>query len=176
MDKVYYLDLKTLLEYLRGQSALLITEIPVPGQRAPYTGYLFFKNASIIGCLIQLPDGKTWREGEQAYQALRANGEWRVRMDFDIEQTLRQMKQTSGGMRQVPSTAPEAPIYAPRPLRTLDPGILEQFPPRQRLVLRLVFTQINGQRTPAQIKGQLRLPSEAVEEALASLYSLGVIE
>jgi hypothetical protein len=176
MDKVYYLDLNTLLEYLQGQSALLITEVAVPGQREPSLGYLFFKNVSIIGCVIQLPGGTIWREGEQAYHALRANGEWRVRMDPDIEQTLRQMKQQSGGMRQVLSLSPEAPIYAPRPLRALDPALLERFPPRQRLVLRLVFAQVNGQRTPAQIKAQLRLPGEAVEEALASLYSLRVIE
>ncbi len=193
MDKVYYLDLQTLLEYLQGQSALLTTEVALPGQREPGTGYLFFKERRIIGCLVKTASNATWSEGEQAYQMLRGNGEWRVRMLPDIEQAWRGIKQQSGsgggqppagppvrtpsgGIGQAPAGTSAFATYAPRPLMPLDPAMLQQFHPRQRLVLRLVFALVNGQRTPTQIKAQLRLPSEAVDEALQSLSALGVIE
>lgn len=177
MDKVYHLDLQTLLEYLQGQSALLATEVIVPGQREPGTGFLFFKNATILGCVIQGADSVTWREGEPAYQMLRGNNEWRVRMDPDIEQTLWLMKQRTGGLPQHPPPPPPTRnIYAPRMIGPLDPALLQPFAAKQRLILRMVYALVNGQRTPEQIKGQLRLPAETVDEALRSLYSLGVIE
>jgi hypothetical protein len=191
MDKVYHLDLQTLLEYLQGQSALLATEVMMPGQREPGTGFLFFKNATIIGCVIQGAGAVTWREGEPAYQMLQDNTEWRVRMDPDIEQTLWLMKQRTGGLPQQPPYAsgslsqhpqhpppqPAAPpVYAPKPVRSLDLGLLQPFTAKQRLILRMTYALVNGQRTPEQIKGQLRLPAETVDEALRSLYSLGVIQ
>jgi hypothetical protein len=176
MDKVYYLDLQTLLEYLQGQSALLTAEVVVPGQREPGTGYLFFQESRIIGCLIKTAGNNTVSEGEQAYQMLRGQGEWRVRMVPDIEQALRALKQQHGGGRQAPDAPSVFARYTPRPAMPLDPALLQQFHPRQRLVLRLVFALVNGQRTPTQIKAQLRLPDEAVDEALQSLYNLGVIE
>ena len=181
MDKVYYLDLQTLLEYLQGQSALLSTGVNVPGQRAPYMGHVFFQNATIIGCLIKTPDGTNWREGEPAYQLLKARAEWRVRMDLDIEQTFRLMKHQSDRMQQgIPSSAGPAPPppteYAPRPMMSLEPALLQPFSAKERLILRLVFALVNGQRTSTQIKMQLRLPGETVDEALTRLYSLGVIE
>ncbi|HEY7127238.1 MAG TPA: hypothetical protein VH540_25115 [Ktedonobacterales bacterium] len=176
MDKVYYLDLQTLLEYLQGQSALLTTEVAVPGQREGGTGYLFFKGDRIIGCVVKAASNALWSEGEQAYQMLRANGEWRVRMEPDIEQALRAIKQQSAGAQQAPPASPAFALYTPRPLLALDPALLQQFPPRQRLVLRLVYALVNGQRTPTQIKAQLRLPAEAVDEAIQSLHDLGIIE
>lgn len=177
MDKVYYLDLQTLLEYLHGQSALLSTDVAVPGQREPGTGFVFLKNTTIIGCLIQLTTGAIWREGEAAYQMLQTSNEWRVRMDPDIEQTLWLMKQRDGGLAPMPPAPPAAPnIYAPRPLMPLDPALLQPFSAKQRLILRMVFALVNGQRSPAHIKAQLRLPAETVDEALKSLYSLGIIE
>jgi hypothetical protein len=177
MDKVYYLDLPTLLEYLQGQSALLFTEVTVPGRREPCTGYLFLKNSVIIGSLVQIAGDVIWSEGEQAYQLLKGNEEWRVRMDLDIEQTYWLMKQRGGGLR--PTTSPQRPaplLTAPRPVAPLDAAFLEPFSPKQRLILRMVFALINGQRTPAQIKAQLRIPPETVDEALRSLYALRVIE
>ncbi|HLW02193.1 MAG TPA: hypothetical protein VKT82_26295 [Ktedonobacterales bacterium] len=190
MDKVYYLDLQTLLEYLEGQSALLFTEVTVPGRREPCMGYLFWKSSTLIGCLIQVASDVVWLEGEQAYQLLKGNNEWRVRMDLDIEQTFWLMKQRSGGAagprrttggpadaRQITSPQRSAPnSYAPRPLMSLDAALLNQFPTKERLILRMVYALVNGQRTPAQIKAQLRLPPESVDEALRSLHALRVIE
>ena len=175
MDKVYYLDLQTLLEYLQGQSALLSTNVTVPGQKESYMGFLFFKNTAIIGCLVQVTDNTIWREGEAAYEFIKASTEWRVRMDPNLEQTYWLMKQPSVGQSRM--TPPAAPtVYAPRSLMPLDYADLHPFTAKQRLVLRMVFALVNGERTPTHIKGQLRLPAETVDEALRSLHSLGVIE
>jgi hypothetical protein len=192
MDKVYYLDLQTLLEFLEGQSALLFTEVIVPGRREPCMGYLFWKSSTLIGCLIQVASDVVWLEGEQAYQQLRGNTEWRVRMDLDIEQTYWLMKQHSrgtGSLRQPTGsgalgatrqpTSPQRAMpnsLAPSPRTPLDPAILNQFSAKDRLILRMVYALVNGQRTPAQIKAQLRLAPESVDEALRSLYALRVIE
>lgn len=178
MDKVYYLDLQTLLEYLQGDTALLFTEVHVPGQNGACTGYLFLKNAAIVACLIQTADKTIWREGENAYQLLKGCQEWRVHIDPDIEHTYWLLKQQGGEFRP-PSQSPQQrarPAYIPRPLVFLDAGSVPTLPPKDRLVLHMVFALVNGQRTVEQIKAQLRLPSEKVDEALESLRSMGIIE
>jgi hypothetical protein len=176
MDKVYYLDLQTLLEYLQGQSALLFTEVNVPGQQGTCTGYLFLKNTVIIACLIQTANRVTLREGEQAYQLLKGSAEWRVRIDPDIEQTCWLIKQ-QGGIHQATSPAPAARASSiPRPLVALDTAVIQSFPAKDRLILRMVFALVDGQRTPEQIKMQLRLPPEKVDEALRSLRAMKFIE
>ena len=177
MDKVYYLDLQTLLEYLQGQSALLFTEVNVPGQRGACTGYLFLKNTIFIACLIQTANRVILREGEQAYQLLQGSAEWRVRIDPDIEQTYWLIKQQGGGVHQPTSPTPAAHAsYIPRPLVALDMAVIQSFPAKDRLVLRMVFALIDGQRTSEQIKTQLRLPPEKVDEALRSLRAMRFIE
>jgi|ERR1051326_6366667 hypothetical protein len=176
MEKAYYLDLKTLLEYLQGQQALLSTEVNVPGIRARCTGYIFFRESAIIGCLIQAIDGSIWREGEQAYRFLTEKREWYVRIDLNIEQTLRGMKQQYDSFRQGYVPPPPTILRAPRPVRPLDGASLIQFSAKQRLLLRMVFTLVNGQRTVEQIKAQVHVPAEVVEESLATLHNLGVIE
>jgi hypothetical protein len=181
MEKVYYLDLLTLLEYLHGQPALLTTEITVPGIRGRCAGHIFFQENAIIGCMIQAPDGSIWREGETAYRLLSGNGEWHVRIDPYLEQTFRAMKQSGyqpAYQTPQPRYVPPPPtvLHAPRPIRPLDAALLYQFSTKERLVLRMVFMTVNGQRTVEQIKDQLRLPTEVVEAALTRLRALGVIE
>jgi hypothetical protein len=176
VDKVYYLDLQTLLEYLQGQSALLSTKVTVPNLQTPCTGYLFFKQNAIIGCLIQTSIGTIWREGEEAYRFLKANEEWQVHIDPNIEQTFWALKQQSSGYRQEPAQSPSSRPYAPRQIHPLDPHMLNQFPTKQRLILHMVYTLANGQRTVEQMKAQIRLPGEIVDDALASLRFIGVIE
>ncbi len=178
MDKVYYLDLQTLLEYLQGQSALLLTEVHVPGQSGACTGYLFLKNTAIVACLIQSAGKMIVREGEQAYQLVKGSAEWRVRIDPDIEQTYWLLKQQGGDFRpaSAPLTQSSRAVSIPRPLVPLDADIIQSFPAKDRLLLRMVFTLVNGQRTAEQIKAQLRLPPEKVDEALRSLRALGIID
>jgi hypothetical protein len=176
MEKAYYLDLKTLLEYLQGQQALLSTEVSVPGIRARCTGYIFFRETTIIGCLIQLLDGSVWREGEEAYRFLTENREWYVRIDLNIEQTFRAMRQRYEPLAQSYVPPPPPRPRAPRAVKPLDAGALVQFSTKQRLLLRMVYTLVNGQRTVDQIKAQVHVPAEVVDDVLATLHNLGAIE
>ncbi len=176
MEKAYYLDLKTLLEHLQGQQALLSTEVNIPGIRARCIGYLFFRETAIIGCLIQTLDSRVLREGEDAYQLLAENREWYVRMDLNIEQAFWAMKQRYNPFTQGYSPPSLPTVYTPRVVRPLDAALLVQFSTKQRLMLRMVFALVNGQRTVEQIKTQVHVPAEVVEEALTTLRNLGIIE
>ncbi|GHO57257.1 hypothetical protein KSB_57320 [Ktedonobacter robiniae] len=49
-------------------------------------------------------------------------------------------------------------------------------PMRQRVVLRLVLTKVNGVRSVEEIKAQLQLSPETVESALAYLRARNIIE
>ena len=173
---MYYLDLPTLLEYLHGQSALLTTEITVPGIRARCAGYLFFQDTRLIGCLIQTLDGTIWREGEGAYRLLSANSEWHVRIDPHIEQAFWAMKQRGFPSSQGYVPPPPTALKALRQIRPLDPASLNRFSTKDRLILRMVFTLVNGQRTVEQIKAQVQIPATVVDEALTTLRALHVIE
>jgi len=176
MDYVHQMDLQTLLARLHGHSALLATTVTVPGQHEPGTGLLLFTTTTMIGCVIQGADGSIWRTGEPAYHVLRGNTKWRVHLDPDLAQTHWLMHQRTGGLPPHPPLPPPAPpLSAPRLARPLDLALLHPFSTKQRLIFRMVAAVVNGQRTPEQIKGQLRLPSETVDEALKCLYWLGVI-
>lgn len=65
--------------------------------------------------------------------------------------------------------------YIPHIIAPLEPR-LNELNSKQRLILRTVFAMINGQRTIEQIKGQLHLSSQTVDEVLTYLHSVGVIE
>jgi hypothetical protein len=173
MDKVYYLDLQTLLDYLQGQSAILSTSVNVPALREPCRGVIFLKEGTVLECLIQTPSGMILASGADAYATLRARDQWQVRIQPDVEHVLHSLIQPS--LPEASSPAPPAFSQAPRQLRPLDAHLLNSFTMKQRLVLRLVFTMVNGERTVEQIKAQLNLSPAVVEEALTTLRTLGVI-
>jgi predicted HTH transcriptional regulator len=71
--------------------------------------------------------------------------------------------------------SPNPDRYVPRVVAPLEP-LSNTYTFKQRIILRTVFVKINGQRTVAQIKGQLHLSSKTVDEALLYLQKRGVIE
>ncbi|WP_376796551.1 hypothetical protein [Thermogemmatispora sp.] len=192
MDKVYYLDLQTLLDYLQGQSAILSTTVSVPSVRGTCQGLVFVKEGVVLESLVQGPGGALLASGGRAYALLSSRDQWQVRIQPDVEQVLRSLirpalpepePKPGPGPRSGPAQAalpPAAPSSfsltpVPRPLRPLDAQLLAGFSMRQRFVLRLVFTMVNGERSVEQIKAQLNLSPAVVEEALTTLRSLGVI-
>lgn len=187
MDKIYYLDLQTLLDYLQGQSAVLYASLDMPDVRGPCNGYIFLREGSIIDCLIQSQDGVQLRTGKDAYTLLSTKSEWQVRIDPNVEWTLRYMQQQGAQEwntytpymsppSPMPAPTPPASIYVPRPIRPLESHLLTRYTMKQCLILRMVFAMVNGERTIEQIKGQLHLSPEVVDEALTNLHSLSVIE
>nr|BBH92651.1 hypothetical protein KTA_08500 [Thermogemmatispora argillosa] len=190
MDKVYYLDLQTLLDNLQGQSAILSTTVSVPTVRGTCQGLVFVKEGIVLESLIQGPNGALLASGSRAYALLSSRDQWQVRIQPDVEQILRTMirpalpepePKPGPGSRSAQTALPPAGTSSfslspvPRPLRPLDAQLLAGFSMRQRFVLRLVFTMVNGERSVEQIKAQLNLSPAVVEEALTTLRTLGVI-
>lgn len=58
---------------------------------------------------------------------------------------------------------------------TLTSEMIGKYNPRERLILRTVYSKINGQRRVDQLKDDLRLPAVIVERSLAELCQLGII-
>ena len=57
----------------------------------------------------------------------------------------------------------------------LTPGLMGKYNSKERLILRTVYSKINGQRSVDQLKEELRLPATMIEQALLELYRLGII-
>jgi hypothetical protein len=178
-DKVYNLDLQTLINFLQDQSALLYTTVDIPDMRGPCHGYLFLRKRTIIGCQIQSQDGILLFKDQEAYRLLNTKTHWQFRIEPNIDLTLKSMQP------QNTQTLPPADVgsnqlfpisYVPHVIGSLEAYLLNGYTSKQRLVLRTVFAMVNGERTIEQIKGQLNLSSEAIDDALNYLSSIGVIE
>jgi len=178
-DKVYNLDLQTLINLLQDQSALLYTAVDIPDMRGPCHGYVFLRNKTIIGCQIQSQDGILLLKDQEAYRLLGTRIQWQIRVDPNIDQTFKSMRQQdSQNLQSVsPRSAQFFPVkYIPKVVGSLEAYLLNGYTSKQRLVLRTVFAMVNGGRNVEQIKAQLNLSSEAVDDALNYLRSIGVIE
>jgi hypothetical protein len=177
MEKTYYLDLPTLLGYVRGKSAILRTTITFAKNQPSCQGFLFLLNASTRHCYILSQKGQLLSEGDDAYKRLSQSAEWQVRMD--VEQIIGQEWLAWLQQYRLPYKLSEAETaqVIPRPKRALDALMLHQFSHPQALFLRTVFTLVNGQRTVEQIKARLPQASpQAVDDALNILRTLGAIE
>lgn len=176
VEKTYHLDLKTLLEYLRGKSATLRATLLLPRNRQPCQGYIFVRSGSVIRGYVFSPNGALLAQGQNAYTQLSSVTEWRVRIETEqvIEQELLALLQYYTLPVDVPVTSP--PVPAPRQKKPLDIAMLQMFSSKQSLLLRTVFAMVNGERTVEQIKAQLNFPPNAVEEAFNILRSLGYVE
>ncbi|SRR5258708_19150768 len=176
MEKTYHLDLKTLLEYLHGKSAVLRTSIVLPKMRQPCQGYIFLKNGQVLRSYVLDHAGTLLSEGPKANAQLSTTTEWRVQIESEqiVEQELVTLVQQYRIPSGLLSTGPAA--TAPHQRRPLDMAALQMFSPKQSLLLRTVFTLVNGERTVAQIKTQLNYPPNIIEETLEVLRSLGYIE
>lgn len=179
-DKIYHLDLQTLINFLQDQSVVLYTEVNIPDISGPCYGYVFLRKRAIIGCQIQSQDGVILYMDQEAYMLLRNKTQWQMRIDSNIDQTFRSMRQQNTQSLQRTRNTNSAPSfpgsYIPRSLGDLEPYLLNGYTSKQRLVLRTVFAMVNGERSVEQIKAQLNLSSEAVDEALIYLNTINLIE
>lgn len=177
MEKTYYLDLPTLLGYVRGKSAMLRTTIALARNQPSGQGILFLLRANIMHCYILSQAGVLLFEGDTAYKRLSQSTEWLVRIDAEpiINQEWLTWLQQHNLAHNAP--VPQTPEGIPQPKRALDALILRQFSHQQALFLRTVFTLVNGQRTVEQIKARLpQSPPQTIDDALNVLRTLDVIE
>ncbi len=173
-NTTYDLALPTLLQYLQDQSAVLSTPVDIPYAKGPCYGYIFLKERTITECQIQAQDGTILYRGQRAYSIVSTRTQWQVRLDTVPDAGTQPMKRLASGNASV--TFPILDTFVPNAIASLDVSILNQYAIKQRVILRTVFAMINGQRSVKDMKEQLNLSSEAIDEALITLRSMGVIE
>lgn len=179
--KTYFLDLPTLLTYLSSQSCELTTELTISGQAAQ--GSLILRDGKIVSCLLLFSNGQHMT-GEQAYQYLQKGTEWRVHLKGDEEKKPIAPPSQFPSQFTPPTPTPFSSPYnygswptpPPRPKGPLDPLYLRNLSMKERLILRSVYVLINGKNSVEDIKNQLRLSPATIEQALATLRMLDVIE
>ena len=161
----YYLDLQTLLTYLRNKSGTLTASLSIAGQHCK--GFVSLSRGQATACRVECSNGRFY-EGKDAFDRLQAIQEWQVHFDNQPPPSVTLSR---------PGTRPE-PVTPkiPRPKGPLAPHLLTGYSPQQRIVLRSVHFMIDGHKTVDQIKAQLNLPPETVDSALATLLRLAVIE
>jgi hypothetical protein len=161
--KTYFLDLQTLLPYLNDQSCELTTTLKASGK--PAKGTILLKDGKIVSCLLQFQNGSQIG-GAQAYKQLEACTQWQVELAEEKEKLSH-----SGPLSAQPR------YFSPlRQKRPLDLALLQDLPMRERLIVHSVFTTVNGRRNSEEIKAQLHFSPRDVDEALARLRLLGLIE
>jgi hypothetical protein len=168
MGRTYFLDLQTLLAHLQGQSCVLTTT--VSHSKMSGMGTLILKNGTIISCTVHFQNG-TQLGGQQAYTYLEQSQAWQVHLEQDPQPTPSPSQPSApGGAFAQPSP------WKPRQKRLANMSLFGSLQARQRMLIELVLAQINGQRTVTQIKEQLQLPPEVVDEILSYLHTYGLIE
>lgn len=174
-SKTYFLGLPTLLTYLHDQSCELTTEINISGKAA--RGSVVLKNGKIVSCTLIFSNGHQIT-GEQAYQQLQKSSQWQVCLE-----TREDKKQAFSPTQFSPSMPPSFPaannplFSSPlRPKRPLDPAQLQSLSMKERLLVRSVYLLVNGRNSIEEIKNQLHLSPSSIDEAIAVLRMLDVIE
>lgn len=173
MDKIYYLDLLTLVESLYQQTATLSTTLPrgVPGLSDVCTAMVRIQHGKVVESVIQSRRGKKI-DGSKAFQLLSNVEGWHVRLETNLIEAPVLKPEPQEPAKVMPSLLDPVP----RQRLPFDPSLLTDVSSQQRRVLHIVMTMINGRRSVSQIKAQLRLSPETVDWAITYLQHLGVIE
>jgi hypothetical protein len=118
--KTYFLDLETLLAYLRSNSCLLTAELLLSGQAA--TGYVTLQEGQVVNYLIRTTYGQQI-EGQQAYEHLRKCTQWQVHLQ------QAEKKKTTILPPLSPSSQPPPTQQTPRGALTTEATYLSQSQP-----------------------------------------------
>ncbi len=213
MDKIYRLDLLTLIESLQQQSATLTAELPaglIPGVFEECKGFVRLENGEITKSAIIGKSGPQV-SGPNALKYLHTVNRWLVSIERDINDTgpqtparlpippsepqytaplppmtITQSQQTFGGGIFTPPPGslppqtdfpfPQTFVVVPRQRAPLPEALLRRLSHRERMVFRLVYTMVNGQRSIDQIKEQLHLSGETIDHVLEELRRLRAVD
>lgn len=186
--RTYFLDLQTLLTQLRDQSCTLTARTVVAGKAA--IGYVWLREGALVSCLIRIENGAEI-EGKQALDLLEGCTEWQVRLEQpeagNVFPPAPMSQPTPFPIAQVPpqpipfspTSLHGAPLNNWQPLkqkRDLHPSLLQSLPANQRLIVRMVFTMINGERSLDEVKARLQVPPNVIDEVVNWLRSRDIIE
>ncbi len=164
------------------QSGLLHAEIQrVPGIRGVCHAWISLVQGRVTFCYIESSTGQRYQADRAALlqmDAERGPFGWSlmVQPSPEVSPQSSQMSPSSNGFPMLP--APTGVVQTKAIPRQIAPFDLAQFvsvPNRERVVLRLVFTMIDGRRTIEEIKSKLSLSSDVIEWALQSLVTMKII-
>jgi len=165
------------------QSGLLHAEIPrVPGVRGVCHAWISLVQGKVTFCYIESSTGQRYQADKATLSQMDAERgpfNWALAVQTSPE------PQTPLPAPLTP-TPPQAPLVlgpsrsvrtqaVPRSIAVLDLARLANVPNRERMVLRLVFTMVDGRRTIEEIKARLTLSNDVVDWALQTLVSMSIL-
>ena len=173
--KTHALDLMTLVESLSQQSALLNTPIldTLPGFAGACRGWVQVQKGTIASCMLEGVNGERM-EGEHALSRLRSVKEWQVTLEMDAQHSS--FPSSGTPTEQTLPVTPRFHLVPRRRVAAVSPALLASLPRKERMLLSMVFTMVNGQRGTEQIKAQLHVSAERIDAALRTLWNMHVIE
>ncbi len=185
MGKIYYLDLKTLLETLEGQSCILQREIPKNITRLSENCLCSMRVSTygqITSCVLVESNGRQY-DAIPILQALYALENWDVTIVPESKQLSPSLyaPQQDSPLVQTPPT----PIPAPSPASDeeiipylLTPNAMEQlqsWTPKERLLARTLLLHVDGIRSIVDIRAHLSFSPASIEQTFTLLYQRGII-
>jgi len=144
----------------------------VPGVRGRCKGYLHLVEGKVVSCYLDDRQGQRHQVNLSMFIQLD-----KERGPFEWVLTSLPAPPVSFSRHFPPpsSTSPALSSPVPRKLATLDLDKLENWTHRQKLTLSIVFDVIDGQRSIEDIKNDVPLPPDIVEEALRLLMAMKVV-
>ena len=183
MGKTYYLDLKTLIETLAGQTGVLQRELPkgFGPLNEPCLCTISLSNGQIIQCNLSGSSGRQI-DAFPLLPSLYTLETWEVILTQGAKhQTSPRLSAQSPQTVLPMPTPPSVPILFPNdllipypivPLNTMLPTALQH---KDSLLIRIVQAQIDGQRNIAEIRSRLPLSADLIYHILDVLFQNGFI-
>lgn len=144
----------------------------VPGVRGRCKGYLHLVEGKVVSCYLDDRQGQRHQVNVSMFLQLdkeRGPFEWVL---ISLPAPPRSF---SRNFPLPASTGPSLSSPVPRKIAALDLDRLENWTYRQKLMLSIVFDAIDGHRSIEDIKNDVPLPPDVVEEALRLLMAMKVI-
>jgi hypothetical protein len=188
MGKIYYLDLKTLLETLEGQSCLLKREIPksITRSQEAYVCTIVLAHGQVVSCTLVGKNGQQFN-GLNLWSSLEKVQDWEVTVTSETRQYspaphLQQQKTQPLQYSPVPTPA-QIPVSNPSSDNEIIPYIVMQdastrissWPQQERILANAVLLQIDGRRSIAEIRTLLPLGATRMEQTFRQLAQQGIV-
>ena len=181
MGKTYYLDLKTVIETLAGQSGMLQRELPrqVSTLNEPCLCIIHVTKGTITRCMLVTRSGQQF-DGALFLPSLYTLENWDVTVtpDARVAPTIPTTLARSAGeiLRQTEMQPPSEELLIPSlVVREVSAAHLASLSHKERILTRSVLSQINGVRSVAEIRVRLRLSKPVVDSTLDFLIQQAII-
>ncbi len=180
MGKIYYLNLKTLLETLAGQSGVLRRELPkgVGLAHEPSLCLVYIMQGKIAHCVLVGGNGQPL-DASALLPHLYTLETWDVTLQYELPRPAAVTQPLPTAPRQAvtaPLKTPPTPsgvvardTLVPYFVVQINVDLFANWSRKDRILMRTVIAQINGVRTIAEIRACLSLSPTVVDQALDML-------